>query len=71
MTTHVKRIEKVESELNRLLKESAGKKDLEVLRGETAKLVESTHLDFLNLKAHVWGVGKFIIIRSIRSIKLI
>lgn len=62
MTTHVKRIQSVQGELEQFKKDSARKKDLESLRAEYTKLVESNHVDLLNLKAHVWGVGAFIIV---------
>ena len=79
MTTHIKRIERVESELAQVVKTAAGKKDVDSLRAEYRKLIVSvtavlekvrvpllmlsvqdgSHLDHLDLKAHLWGVGTY------------
>lgn len=39
MSTHIKRIERVETDLNKVIKDSAGKKDVESLRAEYKKLI--------------------------------
>jgi hypothetical protein len=44
MTTHIKRIERVESELAQVVKTAAGKKDVESLRAEYRKLIVSHDL---------------------------
>lgn len=41
MTTHIKRIERVETELEKVVKNAAGKSDVESLRAEYKKLIVS------------------------------
>lgn len=61
MSAHIKRIERVEQDLKELAKNSAAKSELEGIRSEYRKLIDGSHLDLLDLKAHVWGVGTFLL----------
>lgn len=57
MTTHLSRINALETSLDRLARQAAKTQQVDSLRDETRQLIESHHLDLLNLKAHVWGIG--------------
>lgn len=57
MSTHISRISSLESALSKLESSAATKKQVDSLRGEYTKLLESDHLEVLNLRAHVWGIG--------------
>lgn len=59
LTAHLERIAKVEDDLARIEAKVAGtasKKELEGTKAEYRGLIQSEHLDFLALKAHLWGV---------------
>lgn len=56
LTKHINRIEKVEAQLDDLVKTVAKKNEVDSLRNEYKKLIEAEHLDLLALKAHIWGV---------------
>ncbi|GAA5882171.1 hypothetical protein JCM3774_005453 [Rhodotorula dairenensis] len=56
MTTHLSRISALESNLERLARDAAKTEEVDSLRDESRQLIESHHLDLLNLKAHVWGI---------------
>ncbi|GAA5954321.1 hypothetical protein JCM8115_003372 [Rhodotorula mucilaginosa] len=56
MTTHLSRINALETSLDRLARQAAKTQQVDSLRDETRQLIESHHLDLLNLKAHVWGI---------------
>ena len=57
MTAHLSRINALETSLDRLARQAAKTQQVDSLRDETRQLIESHHLDLLNLKAHVWGIG--------------
>lgn len=59
MTTYLSRINALETSLDRLARQAAKTEQVDSLRDETRQLIESHHLDLLNLKAHVWGIGAF------------
>ncbi|ORY73595.1 hypothetical protein BCR35DRAFT_354043 [Leucosporidium creatinivorum] len=56
MASHIQRIERVERELGELVKTASSKKDVESLRKEYRKLIESEHLASIELRARVWGI---------------
>ncbi|GAA5838489.1 hypothetical protein JCM11251_003407 [Rhodosporidiobolus azoricus] len=56
MTTHVTRITSLEETTTSLSERSATKAELDSLRQEYRKLLESEHLDLLNTKAHLWAL---------------
>ncbi|GAA5982685.1 hypothetical protein JCM10908_006744 [Rhodotorula pacifica] len=56
MTSHLSRITALETSLERLARDAAKNAEVDSLRDESRKLIESHHLDLLNLKAHVWGI---------------
>ncbi|TRM63922.1 hypothetical protein BD626DRAFT_493189 [Schizophyllum amplum] len=56
VTEHVRRIEAVEKDLKVLEKSSASKEDIHKVRAEMKKLVDGLHVEFLDLRAHVWGM---------------
>ncbi|KAL1689130.1 hypothetical protein GGG16DRAFT_93979 [Schizophyllum commune] len=56
VTEHVRRIEAVEKDLKVLEKSSASKDDISRVRAEMKKLVDGLHVEFLDLRAHVWGM---------------
>ncbi|TDL22254.1 hypothetical protein BD410DRAFT_788992 [Rickenella mellea] len=56
VTAHVRRIEQVERDLRALADSSAGKEDVSRLRTEMKKLHDGLHIDFLDLRSHVWGM---------------
>ncbi|POY75039.1 hypothetical protein BMF94_2015 [Rhodotorula taiwanensis] len=56
MATHLSRITALESSLEKLTRDAATAREVGSLRDESRKLIESHHLDLLNLKAHVWGI---------------
>lgn len=58
MATHLSRITALESSLEKLTRDAATAREVGSLRDESRKLIESHHLDLLNLKAHVWGIGE-------------
>jgi len=56
VTAHVRRIEAVEKDLKALSQNSASKDDLSRLRAEVKKLYDGLHIEFLDLRSHVWGM---------------
>ncbi|KAF8610782.1 hypothetical protein BDV93DRAFT_26117 [Ceratobasidium sp. AG-I] len=56
VSTHVRRIEEVEKDLKALADSTSGKEDLQRVRGEMKKLVDGLHIEFLDLRSHVWGM---------------
>jgi len=56
VSSHVRRIEEVEKDLKALADSTAGKEDLQRVRGEMKKLVDGLHIEFLDLRSHVWGM---------------
>ncbi|GAA99189.1 uncharacterized protein L969DRAFT_93651 [Mixia osmundae IAM 14324] len=58
MTNHVRRIERVERDLKAMQEKTTTTAELEKLRTEVKKLYDSTHIETLDLKAHVFGIEK-------------
>ncbi|KAF8917095.1 hypothetical protein CPB85DRAFT_1287671 [Mucidula mucida] len=56
VTAHVRRIEAVEKDLKALGNASASKDDISRVRAELKKLYEGLHVEFLDLRTHVWGI---------------
>ncbi|KAI0755129.1 hypothetical protein C8Q80DRAFT_412278 [Daedaleopsis nitida] len=56
VSAHVRRIEAVEKELKALSESSATKEDISRVRSEMKKLYDGLHVEFLDLRAHVWGI---------------
>ncbi|KAI9566168.1 hypothetical protein HD554DRAFT_2025942 [Boletus coccyginus] len=56
VTAHVRRIEAVEKDLKALSHSSASKDDLSRVRSEVKKLYDGLHIEFLDLRNHVWGM---------------
>ncbi|GLB38481.1 hypothetical protein LshimejAT787_0503460 [Lyophyllum shimeji] len=56
ISAHVRRIEAVEEDLKALSQASASKEDVTRLRAETKKLLDGLHVEFLDLRSHVWGI---------------
>ncbi|KAI0076321.1 hypothetical protein K474DRAFT_1663155 [Panus rudis PR-1116 ss-1] len=56
VSSHIKRIEAVEKDLKALRDASASKEDISRVRAEMKKLYEGLHVEFLDLRAHVWGI---------------
>ncbi|EJD52287.1 hypothetical protein AURDEDRAFT_111674 [Auricularia subglabra TFB-10046 SS5] len=56
VSSHIRRIEAVESELNALAASSATKEEQSRVRAELKKAQDGLRLEFLDLKAHVWGI---------------
>ncbi|KAN0087978.1 hypothetical protein V8E55_006599 [Tylopilus felleus] len=56
VTAHVRRIEAVEKDLKALSQSSASKDDLSRVRAESKKLYDGLHIEFLDLRNHVWGM---------------
>ncbi|KAH7915837.1 hypothetical protein BJ138DRAFT_1132411 [Hygrophoropsis aurantiaca] len=56
VSAHVRRIEAVEKDLKALSQNSAGKEDLSRVRAELKKLYDGLHIEFLDLRSHVWGI---------------
>jgi len=56
ISVHVRRIEAVEKDLKALSESSAEKGDISKLRAEMKKLYDGLHIEFLDLKTHVWGM---------------
>ncbi|THV05259.1 hypothetical protein K435DRAFT_647551 [Dendrothele bispora CBS 962.96] len=56
VTSHVRRIEAVEKDLKALSESSALKDDISRLRTEVKKLYDGLHVEFLDLRTHVWGL---------------
>ncbi|KAJ7366797.1 hypothetical protein DFH08DRAFT_835506 [Mycena albidolilacea] len=56
ISSHVRRIEAVEKDLKALGGTSASKDDLSKLRAEVKKIYDGLHVEFLDLRSHVWGM---------------
>ncbi|KAF8526143.1 hypothetical protein JB92DRAFT_2700902 [Gautieria morchelliformis] len=56
VSAHIRRIEAVEKELKALTESAAGKDDVSRVRTEMKKLYDGLHVEFLDLKSHVWGI---------------
>ncbi|KAH7885022.1 hypothetical protein F5I97DRAFT_1811316 [Phlebopus sp. FC_14] len=56
VSAHVRRIEAVEKDLKALSQSSASKDDLSRVRAELKKLYDGLHIEFLDLRSHVWGM---------------
>ncbi|KAJ7794156.1 hypothetical protein B0H14DRAFT_2923943 [Mycena olivaceomarginata] len=56
ISSHVRRIEAVEKDLKALGSTSASKDDLSKLRAEVKKIYDGLHVEFLDLRSHVWGM---------------
>jgi hypothetical protein len=56
VTEHVRRIEAVEKDLKALASSSATKEDFSRIRAEVKKLYDGLHVEFLDLRSHVWGI---------------
>ncbi|KAF5382414.1 hypothetical protein D9615_002973 [Tricholomella constricta] len=56
ISAHVRRIEAVEKDLKALSQASASKEDISRVRAETKKLLDGLHVEFLDLRSHVWGI---------------
>ncbi|KAG5638167.1 hypothetical protein H0H81_001463 [Sphagnurus paluster] len=56
ISAHVRRIEAVEKDLKALSQASASKEDISRLRAESKKLLDGLHVEFLDLRSHVWGI---------------
>jgi hypothetical protein len=58
VSSHVRRIEAVEKDLKALGNASATKEDISKVRAEVKKLYDGLHIEFLDLRSHVWGIRK-------------
>jgi len=56
VSAHVRRIEAVEKDLKALSDSSASKEDTSRVRTEVKKLYDGLHVEFLDLRTHVWGI---------------
>ncbi|KAF9651560.1 hypothetical protein BDM02DRAFT_620120 [Thelephora ganbajun] len=56
VSTHLKRIEAVEKDLKALSETTVPKDDVTKLRVEVKKLYDGLHIEFLDLRSHVWGI---------------
>ncbi|KAG7088513.1 hypothetical protein E1B28_012497 [Marasmius oreades] len=56
VTTQVRRIEAVEKDLKALSESSASKEEISRVRAEVRKLYDGLHVEFLDLRTHVWGI---------------
>ncbi|EAU86233.1 hypothetical protein CC1G_03444 [Coprinopsis cinerea okayama7 len=56
VSSHVRRIEAVEKDLKALSSASASKEDISKVRAEVKKLYDGLHIEFLDLRSHVWGI---------------
>ncbi|KAJ3515392.1 hypothetical protein NLJ89_g1800 [Agrocybe chaxingu] len=56
VSAHVRRIEAVEKDLKALSDASASKEDISRVRAEVKKLYDGLHVEFLDLRTHVWGI---------------
>ncbi|KAJ7644079.1 hypothetical protein FB45DRAFT_896852 [Roridomyces roridus] len=58
ITAHISRIEAVEKDLKALQSSTSSKDDLVRLRAEVKKIYDGLHVEFLDLRTHVWGIQK-------------
>ncbi|KAK0187978.1 hypothetical protein F5146DRAFT_1104794 [Armillaria mellea] len=56
VTAQVRRIEAVEKDLKALSDASSSKEDISRVRAELKKLYDGLHVEFLDLRTHVWGI---------------
>ncbi|KAJ7044055.1 hypothetical protein C8F04DRAFT_1207230 [Mycena alexandri] len=56
ISAHVRRIEAVEKDLKALGDSTVSKDELARLRAEVKKNYDGLHLEFLDLRSHVWGM---------------
>ncbi|KAG8898644.1 hypothetical protein FRC01_010829 [Tulasnella sp. 417] len=56
ISTHVRRIETVEKNLKALSEASATKEESKKAKAELKKLYDGLHVEFLDLRSHVWGM---------------
>jgi hypothetical protein len=49
----------VEKDLQALTNASASKEDISKVRAEVKKLYDGLHVEFLDLRSHVWGIRTF------------
>ncbi|KAG9013570.1 hypothetical protein FRB90_005859 [Tulasnella sp. 427] len=56
ISTHIRRIETVEKNLKALSEASATKEESKKSKAELKKLYDGLHVEFLDLRAHVWGM---------------
>ncbi|KAG6332929.1 hypothetical protein ID866_6162 [Astraeus odoratus] len=56
VSAHVRRIEAVEKDLKVLAQNSTSKDDLAKVRAELKKVYDGLHIEFLDLRSHVWGM---------------
>ncbi|KAJ6584901.1 hypothetical protein B0H19DRAFT_926523 [Mycena capillaripes] len=56
ISAHVRRIEAVEKDLKALTDSTSSKDDLSRLRAEVKKIYDGLHVEFLDLRTHVWGL---------------
>ena len=52
----MRRIEAVEKDLQALTNSSASKEEISKVRAEVKKLYDGLHVEFLDLRSHVWGI---------------
>ncbi|KAG8925622.1 hypothetical protein FRC02_009538, partial [Tulasnella sp. 418] len=56
VSTHIRRIENVEKNIAALEERSATKEDAKKARAEVKKLYDGLHVEFLDLRSHIWGI---------------
>ncbi|KAI0087813.1 hypothetical protein BDY19DRAFT_892568 [Irpex rosettiformis] len=56
VSAHIRRIEAVEKDLKALRDTSATKEEISRVRAEVKKLYDGLHVEFLDLRSHVWGI---------------
>lgn len=56
VSAHVRRIEAVEKDLKALSDSASSKEDISRVRAEMKKLYDGLHVEFLDLRSHVWGI---------------
>ncbi|KAI0802076.1 hypothetical protein BC629DRAFT_1591714 [Irpex lacteus] len=56
VSAHIRRIEAVEKDLKALRDTSASKEEISRIRAEVKKLYDGLHVEFLDLRSHVWGI---------------
>ncbi|OBZ71159.1 hypothetical protein A0H81_08735 [Grifola frondosa] len=71
VSAHVRRIEAVEKDLKALSDSSATKEDVSRVRAEMKKLYDGLHVEFLDLRSHVWGIRTTRCPLSVKRIRLL
>ncbi|KAJ8454464.1 hypothetical protein ONZ45_g8565 [Pleurotus djamor] len=56
VSSHVRRIEAVEKDLKALTEKTPTKEEISRVRAEMKKLYDGLHVEFLDLRTHVWGM---------------